>query len=354
MFISLIDKEILMDNELIYSDLLSTPTWRTKRQEILRRDNYRCSKCGKKQKIYIEESYDTHEFRINGDRPNISNDLGIYYLKVREQEILEIHHERYRADILPINQPNEDLITLCNDCHENWHNENPLLVVDKNNKPIGKAERCTRCGGKGYIPQYHKVQNGVCFKCWGNKYTVPAQYAKWNEQNVKYPGISYDLSLSASEINSTIEKLKGFEDLRDFNLYLDKVHAIIELLTVSSFDEHLLIMFNPFPHDFTPSLLELKVRVGKWTYLNYPPPEPPPLGYRKVLGRYSEPMDIRESFKSIENEYSEVIKNEFERVSAEKNYFKSKDFKDRHNHVIYKMAIDYDFRIETFKKLNIK
>lgn len=26
---------------------------------------------------------------------------------------------------------------------------------------------CPRCGGKGVIPQYHHIQEGICFRCWG-------------------------------------------------------------------------------------------------------------------------------------------------------------------------------------------
>jgi len=27
---------------------------------------------------------------------------------------------------------------------------------------------CTRCGGKGHIPHFAHVMNGVCFRCWGS------------------------------------------------------------------------------------------------------------------------------------------------------------------------------------------
>ena len=29
---------------------------------------------------------------------------------------------------------------------------------------------CDRCSGKGYIPEYKKIQNGICFKCKGYGY----------------------------------------------------------------------------------------------------------------------------------------------------------------------------------------
>jgi len=26
---------------------------------------------------------------------------------------------------------------------------------------------CNRCGGRGHIPEYRHVRDGICFKCWG-------------------------------------------------------------------------------------------------------------------------------------------------------------------------------------------
>lgn len=33
---------------------------------------------------------------------------------------------------------------------------------------IPQQDRCTKCGGKGYLEQYAHVENGVCFKCGGH------------------------------------------------------------------------------------------------------------------------------------------------------------------------------------------
>lgn len=29
------------------------------------------------------------------------------------------------------------------------------------------AIKCSRCNGSGYLPQYEHVENGICFRCWG-------------------------------------------------------------------------------------------------------------------------------------------------------------------------------------------
>lgn len=63
-----------------YKELLKSPKWQKKRLDILQRDDFKCTICG------------------DGETQ------------------LHIHHLRYCKN--PIEQPNEDLVTLCKDCHE--------------------------------------------------------------------------------------------------------------------------------------------------------------------------------------------------------------------------------------------
>ena len=49
-----------------------------------------------------------------------------------------------------------------------------VSYLDKNgwievseNIDIPESDRCSKCSGKGYIPGYAHVMNGVCFKCGG-------------------------------------------------------------------------------------------------------------------------------------------------------------------------------------------
>ena len=66
-----------------YSDKLKDPRWQKKRLEILQRDSFACQKC------YDDES------------------------------TLNVHHKLYLPNIDPWDYPDELLITLCENCHEN-------------------------------------------------------------------------------------------------------------------------------------------------------------------------------------------------------------------------------------------
>lgn len=74
-----------------YNELLLLAKWEERRDEILKRDNFKCSRC----KI-----------------PQYEN--GIYTQ-------LNVHHRKYVAGKLPWQYPDEDLITLCKSCHKDEH-----------------------------------------------------------------------------------------------------------------------------------------------------------------------------------------------------------------------------------------
>ena len=67
-----------------YSDLLKDPRWQKKRLGILQRDNFECRSCNDNSKT------------------------------------LHVHHTFYDKNISPWDYNNDDLITLCEDCHEVW------------------------------------------------------------------------------------------------------------------------------------------------------------------------------------------------------------------------------------------
>ena len=69
-----------------YSEKLKDPRWQKKRLKILERDNFSCSLCGD------------------------------------DENMLTVHHLRYQGKD-PWNTDDCFLITLCQDCHENWHDE---------------------------------------------------------------------------------------------------------------------------------------------------------------------------------------------------------------------------------------
>jgi 5-methylcytosine-specific restriction endonuclease McrA len=64
-----------------YDELLKDPRWQRKRLDIMNRDNFTCQLCKSKKKT------------------------------------LNVHHKVYHRGLLPWENPDKDLITLCEDCH---------------------------------------------------------------------------------------------------------------------------------------------------------------------------------------------------------------------------------------------
>lgn len=83
---------------------------------------------------------------------------------------LHIHHKYYQIGKRAWEYPNEALVTLCWECHENLHKNEQVPYLDANGVEIGKLTPCSRCYGAGWFPEYNHIQNGICFKCSGAKY----------------------------------------------------------------------------------------------------------------------------------------------------------------------------------------
>lgn len=83
---------------------------------------------------------------------------------------LEVHHTRYILNRLPWDYDNDDLITLCNHCHTEFHQNNKVPVYSENGLKDLEYKMCDKCNGIGYISQYLHIQEGICFQCGGEKY----------------------------------------------------------------------------------------------------------------------------------------------------------------------------------------
>lgn len=121
-----------------YVELLKRDEWLIKKAHIIARDKNQCCNCGK-----------------TGD-----------------EVPLEVHHKAYAKGYDPWEYPDDALITLCSDCHREWHKSNRIRCVEKHDDGwywVNKVP-CLRCGGLGYLPEYDYYKNGICFRCWGERF----------------------------------------------------------------------------------------------------------------------------------------------------------------------------------------
>lgn len=84
---------------------------------------------------------------------------------------LNIHHKYYILGRKPWEYDNDALITLCPHCHQKRHLQTKIPLFELNNHQLRQIKDnlqiCDRCGGAGYLPQYHYYLGGICFKCHG-------------------------------------------------------------------------------------------------------------------------------------------------------------------------------------------
>lgn len=88
-----------------YEDLLKDPRWQKRRLEIMQRDNFTCQHCG------------------NGLNDGIS---------------LNVHHIRYRRNLMPWEYDDTDLTTLCEKCHKEEHSAK--TKANRNLYKVGKGK----------------------------------------------------------------------------------------------------------------------------------------------------------------------------------------------------------------------
>lgn len=170
-------------------ELLSTAEWRTKRSTILERDHYECSHCHGTETL-LWPAADTgimmpHEVRFrqpmrqrqqaymaNGelDYFPIFHPADICYTPTATHRRMHVHHSLYIYGYLPWQYNDEQLQTLCERCHYQWHQQHQVKVYEQTAHGLVAQQAltpCQRCGGAGRLPQYDYVEAGICFRCWG-------------------------------------------------------------------------------------------------------------------------------------------------------------------------------------------
>lgn len=78
-------------NKMTYREQLLHPNWQRKRLEILQRDGFACQLC------------------------------------CEDQSTLHVHHKQYAKGRMAWEYPADELVTLCEECHETMHAQNDLL-----------------------------------------------------------------------------------------------------------------------------------------------------------------------------------------------------------------------------------
>jgi 5-methylcytosine-specific restriction endonuclease McrA len=158
-----------------YNRYLQTAEWQKRREEIFERDDYRCQQC---QKIWnyrlIEFDVFDKEVKYKVKDRWISDKEYSDWRELMANEpitFLHVHHKLYYLNRLPWNYMDNELISLCSECHENLHKNNKIKVLDENNNAI-KVEYCDRCNGTGHLPQFNHIQAGICFKCDGERFKI--------------------------------------------------------------------------------------------------------------------------------------------------------------------------------------
>ena len=120
-----------------YEKLLNTFEWEAKRKTIIERDNRQCKTCG-----------------------STAN--------------LQVHHMEYIVGYLPWEYDTSVFKTLCAECHMSVHSDPrtfiPIYIIIEGRKELFNGTPCKRCSGNGNLPQYRKIENGICFKCRGRRF----------------------------------------------------------------------------------------------------------------------------------------------------------------------------------------
>jgi len=176
--------ELYKSNEYIpYSEYLKTDEWKSKRLEILDRDNFRCINCGGYETEFLKKKNSINEFSLiwsqikfifwtdingKGRTSKLITPKG----EPDKSYNLQVHHKKYIINKLPWDYLNNDLETLCNYCHTEVHRNETIPIYSEDGLSIVQYKNCDRCGGTGYFPEYKHIQNGVCFKCNGARFSV--------------------------------------------------------------------------------------------------------------------------------------------------------------------------------------
>lgn len=161
-------------NKISYEKLLWTYEWLSFRDLVKTRDNETCTTCLKSQfKKLPNENFGMY-FNLTKmkyeDSPSIwctKKESDPFFFTIDDSVNLEVHHKYYILNKLPWEYSINALTTLCDQCHEKVHFDSRPVYEDETLQRYHKLQLCNRCSGKGFIPEFRHIQNGICFYCGG-------------------------------------------------------------------------------------------------------------------------------------------------------------------------------------------
>lgn len=100
---------------------------------------------------------------------------------------LNVHHKHYIIQHKAWEYDDEDLVTLCNECHTKVHQSIGVPVYSNKNGFMKEIQLtpCLRCGGTGYFPEYKHVEHGICFRCRGARFEELIQFMLNHDNTTK-------------------------------------------------------------------------------------------------------------------------------------------------------------------------
>lgn len=199
---NLMDAQLTMfyyDEEDDYADRLKSIEWQQKRFEIFNNFNFKCAnnECGRFATFSMVMGRginQTKHYSIgNSIRETLMffKSLRIPFTTINNFEynnttvnrvILDLHHRYYIQGRKPWEYDDDCFLPLCRECHNNVHLNQaiPLYQENSSNSEIINENlqliQCDRCHGEGYISRYQHIQNGICFKCWGDGFFSDSIY----------------------------------------------------------------------------------------------------------------------------------------------------------------------------------
>lgn len=167
-------EKVVTDSYNIYE----SKEWKNKRDKILKRDNYTCQCCHcnnpslghvvVEKGEYIEvHSYDmyTGNYHIGSEKYLIDLDINLGYGKKIVMPILNVHHKLYIIDHEIWEYANDDLITLCQKCHQLLHSSEEIEIPIVKEIAKGHFVKTGRCTTKP-IPKPFNSREIETFPAW--------------------------------------------------------------------------------------------------------------------------------------------------------------------------------------------